>query len=106
VENDQGRKEGDIFRRERMNKQELLKNIAREANITKIQAEKALDAYFRLLENELRKGDRVVVSGFGTFTARGKAKNSLKGRSKSTLASKKGTINFVASPKLRKSLGK
>lgn len=54
-----------------MKKNNLMKAIARSAGITEIQAEKALDAYFRLIRKRLEEGGRVIVSDFGTFTVNG-----------------------------------
>lgn len=50
-----------------MNKQELIAAVAAEANITKAEANKALDALTDSVTKALKKGDSVTLIGFGTF---------------------------------------
>jgi DNA-binding protein HU-beta len=59
-----------------MNKAQLGARIAKEAGLTKAGANKALDAFVDIVTKSLRKGERVVLVGFGTFgTARRKARS-------------------------------
>jgi len=59
-----------------MNKAELIDAIASEAKITKADANRALDAFMNVTSKTLKKGDRVALVGFGTFTvARRSARN-------------------------------
>lgn len=51
-----------------MNKAELIEQIATEADITKAQANAAMDAFTSAVSNALRGGDRVTLVGFGTFS--------------------------------------
>jgi len=51
-----------------MNKAQLIEKIAAEANMTKAQAEKALDATIDNIKKQVKKGDDVKLVGFGTFT--------------------------------------
>ncbi len=51
-----------------MNKAELIDAIASEANLTKADAKKALDAFIGATTNALKKGDRVALVGFGSFS--------------------------------------
>ena len=51
-----------------MNKAQLIEKIAAEANMTKAQAEKALDATIENIKKQVKKGDDVKLVGFGTFT--------------------------------------
>ena len=51
-----------------MNKAELIDAIASEAKITKTAATKALDAFLNVTSKTLKKGDRVALVGFGTFS--------------------------------------
>lgn len=51
-----------------MNKAQLIEKIAAEANMTKAQAEKALDATIDNIKKHVKKGDDVKLVGFGTFT--------------------------------------
>ncbi len=51
-----------------MNKAELIDAIASEANLTKADAKRALDAFIGATTNALKKGDRVALVGFGSFS--------------------------------------
>jgi len=51
-----------------MNKAELIDNIAKTAGITKTQANEALDSFTNTVSTSLKKGDRVTLVGFGTFS--------------------------------------
>jgi DNA-binding protein HU-beta len=51
-----------------MNKQELIESMATEAHITKADAKKALDAFVNSTTKALKKGDRVALVGFGSFS--------------------------------------
>ena len=50
-----------------MNKVELISNLARKTRLTKAEAEKAYDAVFEVIEEALVQGEKVIVTGFGTF---------------------------------------
>lgn len=52
-----------------MNKKDLIDHIAAEAGLTKTQATAALNALVKGVEDTLKKGDKVVLVGFGTFSA-------------------------------------
>ncbi len=56
-----------------MNKQELIENIARSADITKAAAGRALDSMIESVTGSLKNGDSVVLVGFGTFSVRDRA---------------------------------
>jgi DNA-binding protein HU-beta len=51
-----------------MNKSELIDAIAADADITKAAAKKALDSFLNNVTNALKKGDKVTLVGFGTFS--------------------------------------
>ncbi len=51
-----------------MNKAELIDKIAKDAGVTKVQANDALDAFTSAVVSTLKKGDRVTLVGFGTFS--------------------------------------
>ena len=52
-----------------MNKGELIQAIANDANITKAQAQEAMDAFVSNVKKALKSGDKVTLVGFGTFSA-------------------------------------
>ncbi|MBP5282381.1 MAG: HU family DNA-binding protein [Lachnospiraceae bacterium] len=50
-----------------MNKAELIAAIAEKADMKKQDAEKALKAFTDIVTEELKKGEKVALVGFGTF---------------------------------------
>ena len=50
-----------------MNKTELITAIAERADISKQDSEKALKAFVDVVTEELKKGEKVQLVGFGTF---------------------------------------
>ena len=51
-----------------MNKAQLIDAIAAEASLTKADAKRALDAFIKTTGDALKKGDRVALVGFGSFS--------------------------------------
>ena len=51
-----------------MNKGQLIEAIANDANLTKAQAQAALDAFVSNVQKSLKSGDKVTLVGFGTFS--------------------------------------
>jgi DNA-binding protein HU-beta len=51
-----------------MNKAELIDAIASEAGLSKVDAKKALDAFVNATGSALKKGDRISLVGFGSFS--------------------------------------
>lgn len=51
-----------------MNKAQLIDAIAAEAKLTKADAKKALDAFVKSTQKALKKGERVALVGFGSFS--------------------------------------
>ncbi len=50
-----------------MTKRELLEQVARKAHLTKRAAKEAVDVFLGEIGRVLSKGEKVVLSGFGTF---------------------------------------
>ncbi len=50
-----------------MNKRDLVGRIALDACLTRAQAARALEALLHGIETSLAEGNRVTISGFGTF---------------------------------------
>jgi DNA-binding protein HU-beta len=50
-----------------MTKADLIAAVAADAGITKSVAEKALNAVVDTIEKALKKGDKITLTGFGTF---------------------------------------
>ena len=50
-----------------MNKNELVASIAEKTGLKKTEAEKALKAFTDTVAEQLKKGDKIQLVGFGTF---------------------------------------
>jgi len=51
-----------------MTKGELIASIGKEAKISKAAAEKAVNAFTNTVMKALKKGDKLALTGFGTFS--------------------------------------
>ena len=51
-----------------MNKTDLIGQMAADAGITKAQAQTALNSFLDSTQGALKKGDKVILVGFGTFS--------------------------------------
>jgi len=51
-----------------MTKEELIATVAKEAKIPKTSAAKALNAFAASVTKALKKGDKLTLTGFGTFS--------------------------------------
>mgnify|MGYP006165061301 FL=1 len=56
-----------------MNKTELIDAVADEAEVSKAEAGRAVDAVISSITKALKKGDSVTLVGFGTFQVRKRA---------------------------------
>jgi len=65
-----------------MNKAELIRSMSEKGDLTKVDAEKALNAFIESVEEALVNGDRVQLVGFGSFEVRERAAR--KGRNPQT----------------------
>lgn len=65
-----------------MNKTELVNAVAEQAELSKKDAAKAVDAVFESIANALKDGDKVQLVGFGSFEVRERAAR--KGRNPQT----------------------
>lgn len=89
-----------------MNKAELIDAMAAEAGITKADAKKALDALVSATTSALKKGDRISLVGFGSFSI--SARSARTGRNPQTgkeikIAAKK-VVKFKAGKELEGSV--
>ncbi len=87
-----------------MNKGDLVQKMAADAKITKGQAQDALDSFINTTGVALKKGDKVTLVGFGTFSVSKRAAR--KGRNPQTgkpinIAAKK-VAKFKAGAELAK----
>jgi DNA-binding protein HU-beta len=51
-----------------VNKAELIEAIAKQADVSKAKAARALDAAIGAIKSSLKKGGKVTLVGFGTFS--------------------------------------
>ena len=65
-----------------MNKGDLIDRVSVDAGISKAQADRAIDSVMRGITDSLRKGERVTLVGFGTFSIT--QRRSRKGRNPQT----------------------
>jgi DNA-binding protein HU-beta len=56
-----------------MNKSELIDSIAQEAELTKADAARAVDAFVDVITKALKRNESVTLVGFGTFEVRERA---------------------------------
>ena len=91
-----------------MNKAELVDAISAETKLTKADAQRALDAFVNATTKALKKGDRVALVGFGSFSISKRAART--GRNPQTgktikIAAKK-VAKFKAGAELSKTVNK
>lgn len=69
-----------------MNKTELIAAMADNAELSKKDAEKALKAFIEVVTDELKKGEKVQLIGFGTFeVASREARTGINPKTKETI---------------------
>ncbi|MBQ8651959.1 MAG: HU family DNA-binding protein [Alistipes sp.] len=51
-----------------MNKSQLVEAVALESNLQKVDARKAVDALIHVIHQSLQEGERITLSGLGSFT--------------------------------------
>ncbi|MEZ4801022.1 MAG: HU family DNA-binding protein [Flavobacteriales bacterium] len=86
-----------------MNKAELIEAMASNAKLSKADAKKALDAFIETTTKALKKGDRVALVGFGSFSVTKRAAR--KGRNPQTgkeiTIKAKNVVRFKAGAELQ-----
>ena len=56
-----------------MNKTDFICTVAKKADLSKVDAKKAVEAFIQTVEEVMGKGDKVALLGFGTFFVANKA---------------------------------
>ena len=56
-----------------MTKNELIEKVAKKANLTKSAASDAVNQTFNLIRDSLARGEKVIITGFGTFLIRSRS---------------------------------
>lgn len=91
-----------------MLKADIIEKVAKEVRLTRKASKEAVDSTFDSIIETLRKGDKVVISGFGTFVIRGRKART--GRNPKTGQSlqlpQMNTVGFIAAKSIKKSVRK
>lgn len=89
-----------------MLKADIVEKVAKDAKLTKKAAKESVDATFDNIIAALKKGEKVVISGFGTFVVRGrKARTGRNPKTGQTIQlPSMNTIGFIASKGIKKSV--
>jgi DNA-binding protein HU-beta len=89
-----------------MNKAQLIDAMSASAGLTKADAKKALDAYIEITTDALKKGDRVALVGFGSYSV--SERNARTGRNpqtgKSITIDAKKVVKFKAGSELNQAI--
>ncbi|MCE2787830.1 MAG: HU family DNA-binding protein [Bacteroidota bacterium] len=91
-----------------MNKAELIDAIAAESKLSKADSGRALDATINAISKSLKKGDKVVLIGFGSFSvAKRNARTGRNPQTGKTIQIKaKKVARFKAGAELAKTVNK
>ena len=91
-----------------MKKSEMIELLANNTGLTKTECEKVFNATFDMFKEELAKGNKVSVAGFGTFKISERAareeKNTKTGETIKISASK--AVSFKAGTELKTTVNK
>ncbi len=89
-----------------MTKAELMEQMAKDANISKAAAGRALDSFTGTVAKALKKGGKVTLVGFGTFSVtKRKARKGRNPQTGETIKIKAGqSVRFKAGATLKKSI--
>lgn len=87
-----------------MTKNELIERVAKKANLTKRASQDAVNTTFNLIRDGLVRGEKVVITGFGTFLIR--SRSARRGRNPQTGETiqipKKKTPGFASGKTLKR----
>ncbi|MEW6731393.1 MAG: HU family DNA-binding protein [Acidobacteriota bacterium] len=91
-----------------MNKGELIERVSQDAEISKAQADRAINAVLSGITDSLRRGGHVTLVGFGSFKiAARRARAGLNPRTKEPIKiPAKKAVRFSAGAKLRAAVNK
>jgi nucleoid DNA-binding protein len=89
-----------------LTKKDLIEIVAKKANLTNKAARDAVQTTFNTIRDSLKRGDKVVITGFGTFSIRSRQQRvgrNPKTGAKLTLAARKAP-GFTAGKTLKKAV--
>ena len=89
-----------------MNKTELIAAVAEAAEVSKKDSEKVLKAFVDVVTEELKKGEKVQLVGFGTFASKKRpAREGINPLTKAPMKiAAKNVVSFKAGSKLKASV--
>ncbi|MFO7869475.1 MAG: HU family DNA-binding protein [Bacteroidales bacterium] len=89
-----------------MNKAELIDQIASESGLSKADSKKALEAFTQSVSASLKKGDKISLVGFGSFsTSKRSARTGRNPQTGKTITiPEKNTVKFKAGKELSDSV--
>ena len=86
-----------------MTKKDLIELVAKKGNLTNKAAREAVAAFLNGVRDSLKRGEKVVITGFGTFSVA--QRNARKGRNPQTgeeiTITPRKVLTFKASPVLK-----
>ncbi|MBI2035035.1 MAG: HU family DNA-binding protein [Candidatus Levybacteria bacterium] len=56
-----------------MTKKDVIELVAKKANLTNKAARESIQAFLNAIRDSLKRGEKVVITGFGTFSVRSRA---------------------------------
>jgi DNA-binding protein HU-beta len=56
-----------------MTKNQLIEKVAKKSHLTKRASQDAVNSVFELISNNLLRGEKTIITGFGTFLVRKRA---------------------------------
>ena len=89
-----------------MTKKDLIELVAKKANLTNKASKDSLHAFLNAVRDSLKRGEKVVITGFGTFSVRSRKQRvgrNPKTGDKITLAARKAP-GFTAGKTLKKAV--
>ncbi len=89
-----------------MTKKDLIEIVAKKANLTNKAARDSVQTFLNTVRDSLKRGEKVVLTGFGTFTVRSRKQRvgrNPKTGAKLTLAARKAP-GFTAGKTLKKAI--
>ena len=86
-----------------MTKLELIEAIAAKSGLTKADSSRALEAFMSTVAETLKKGDKIALTGFGTFgTSKRAARNGRNPRTGEVVKiAARNSVSFKAGSKLK-----
>ncbi|MGB4774195.1 MAG: HU family DNA-binding protein [Daejeonella sp.] len=67
-----------------MTKAEIITEISNKTGIEKLDAQEAIEAFFKVVKNAMINGENVYVRGFGSFVVKKRAEKTARNISKNT----------------------